>query len=572
MSILKGRKKGSAIALSAALALALVLIGIAFVGFSMYFGASNEAKNAADAGALNLVKQILIDTNNSTTVALDSSKPEEQFFVDVTENADSNVTLRNINRVWAKALLVSVNADAAGSNAGNGTSNATTALQGAQEISDALAQKLTTASNLYSFFDTYSMGNTLRMLGIGLQIQHAPTGNWQTSLMDRNDESNIEVGSSLSSSFSSISYPLPSNYQMACSRNPMPQGANGLMFLPGYVPLHVGAGSQPYWLVPFQYDEKPHLISSSNFAQNQQPPNTLPESWQHPVPNAFSVEGNATKHDGTVLSAMTWVQSNPRQTFTWAIPHSYIHILLNEMDAHWYFLPDPIEDTVFNSPAAYDYTGTSSVTGSSNFPGGVCTTSVDPGSVDPLGAELIGMDLHGIIFGYPSSGSSQLENFLLNRCDEMITDLPTQSTLATGDVDSALGCTSELLAFDASGDKNLYLYSNDGKTLTCQTQDEVTSSGPQWLQQMINNNSEPDADGTEMTITDNSQAPAPIFFSPIPDPWPCFDTEIVDLGFGFSHISVYWTPGSGYNGCLGQVRVNRWTDIDTLVVFMYSCW
>ncbi len=58
--------------------------------------------------------------------------------------------------MWGKAILVAINADAANSdgNVGTGSDNAQSACQGAQSVSDSLATKLTTPSNLFSFSPT----------------------------------------------------------------------------------------------------------------------------------------------------------------------------------------------------------------------------------------------------------------------------------------------------------------------------------------------------------------------------------------------------------------------------------
>jgi hypothetical protein len=72
-----------------------------------------------------------------------------------------------------------------------------------------------------------------------------------------------------------------------------------------------------------------------------------------------------------------------------------------------------------------------------------------------------------------------------------------------------------------------------------------------------------DPDGTETKLIDDASTPAPIFFVPIVTPDP-FCSPFLELGWGTWEKDVAWTPGSGYNGCLGQIRVKRWTDVYSL--------
>ncbi len=134
----------------------LSLLGVGFFFLLMYMGGQHETKNAVDAGTLNIGKQTL----DQITVNLDGS-PSQQCYMDVTNDADDGslpndgkVDLRRINRVWAKAMLIGINADAAEKDglAGSGESNADQAIQGAQAISTALTQQLTTPTNLYHLF------------------------------------------------------------------------------------------------------------------------------------------------------------------------------------------------------------------------------------------------------------------------------------------------------------------------------------------------------------------------------------------------------------------------------------
>src|SRR5580658_959938 len=104
-------RRGSIIAFSTVLAIALVVIGVGFLCMLMMAGGQHEIKNAVDSGMLNTGKQLL----DNIKVPL-SGDPSQQCFLDVTNDIDANppaddgnVTLRRINRVWAKAILMGIN-------------------------------------------------------------------------------------------------------------------------------------------------------------------------------------------------------------------------------------------------------------------------------------------------------------------------------------------------------------------------------------------------------------------------------------------------------------------------------
>ncbi|HMP52177.1 MAG TPA: hypothetical protein PKD05_11555, partial [Candidatus Melainabacteria bacterium] len=168
---LKARNSsGSMITFSTVLILALVILGLGFVALLMFMGGQSETKNAADSGALNVGRRSLDD------ISVNLTPGQIQLFGDVASDSetgtsgivgDNKVTLRRINRVWAKALLMAINADAAGGNAAQGTGNANNAMQAAEEISNALAQKLNNSNNLHGYFSEYASSNSVRMLGQG---------------------------------------------------------------------------------------------------------------------------------------------------------------------------------------------------------------------------------------------------------------------------------------------------------------------------------------------------------------------------------------------------------------------
>lgn len=541
----RNTQRGAAIAFSAVLAFCLVLLGVSFMYISMFMGGGREIKNAVDAGALNLAKQVI----DNVSVDL-SGDDNQQFFKDVTDNGNGKVNLRNINRVWAKAMLVALNADAAGGDAGSGDDSANNAYQGAKAISDNLYDQLTNAQNLYGFFTDYAQRNSVRMLGSGVNVIVLPGPGWNTSLMERSAESNISVDN-VADSFTALGHSIPGGFMEACTRNPQPQDASGMQFLIGYKPLEVGG--RTFWTVPFQFEEKPHMVASSTFTSNLQATNPLPAGWDTAIPNSFSVEGQVKRPDGHNQIAMSWVETNPHQTFNLCMPHSFVHIKVDDMKSHWYFFPTGYPPIEFGPAQEYGYT-TDDQTGTPMPAGGVLCSTVTPDTVT-LGFDVVGRPLDQIIFGAPDGDTTELENDLVNRCNEMVNKLGTK--FSASDVHSALSDFATY-GYLVAGQRDFYLYSPDGKTLTCQPKFIAMGMSP-WLFNMIDN----DPDGKEKKLVDDASMPGPIFFSPIVTPDP-FCIELFSFGWGTWDKDLYWTPGTGYNGCLGTVRVKRWTDVYSL--------
>ncbi len=544
-------KRGGAIVFGVVLALALVVLGCGFLLFSMFMGGQSETKNAVDAGTLNVGRKAL-DQVGVPLTTLD----ELSFFDDCTINSTNNngddtksATLRNINRIWAKALLLGINADAAQADnqAGSMAGNANSAFSAAQTLSNALADKLTDQNNLHGFFDDYAGANSTRMVGTKSQTKTLAGPNWQTSFMNRNDESNISLGGQPPNFNLPPGYSLDSSAYTQCTRTPVPSGAAGQYFLKGY--SSITAANNTYWFVPFLYDEKPYLVASSTFGASTLAANPL--GWNKPIPNGFSAEG-ATTAAGIGEKATAWVLTNPREPFQLSMPHAFLHIHIDDMTSKWFFFPlgFPIED---DPEIGYNYIPDPE-TNLPSEPGGVLCSSVTPDEV-VLGLDVVGKTLDGIIFGYPEGDKTSTENYVTNRMNEMIS-VPGKS-LSVSDMHNALSTfasTGELVA----GIRDFYVYSKDGQTISVNPEPLAIADAP-WLLPFISNT----PDGEEKKIIDDASDFGEIFFFPIVAPLPgC--TPLPPLGWGTYEKDVNWTPGSGYNGCLGQIRVTRWTDVYSL--------
>ena len=555
MSYFKRSARGSATVLSTVLALVLVVLGVGFLFFTLYMGGQRETKNAVDAGALNTAKQAmdkidvhLMGGDNQTCfrdVASDNGMPS------IAEALEGKITLRRINRVWAKALLIAINADAAqkDGNAGQGPSNANSAHSGAKAVSDALAAELSNESNLHGFFTDLAGKNSVRMLGTTASITPIAGNGWQTSFMERGDESNIVVGGS-KPAFCPPGYSMPGSMITQTTRNPKPAAANNMYFLKGYEALNVGG--KDYWQVPFLFDEKPHLVAGSIF-ESSGAKNKL--QWNNAVPNAFSVHGKAQKQGAPGEEAKSWALTNPRQPFKISMPYSFMKIHVDENKVKFFYFPAPAPIPVPGlTEGSYDYT-TNQVS-DTNFPGGILCSNVTVQSVT-VGTDVVGRPLDQIIFGIPGGNTDKLEGLMTARCNEMISKIGV--TIKDSDMHSCL-MNPLTIGWLIAGERDFYVFSPDGESLTCQPKTLAIAMAP-WLATMIDKKS----DGTETKMVDDATSPAPIFFKPIVVPAP-FCTEAFSGGTGTWNKDLYWTPGSGFNGNLGTIRAKRWTEIYTVAV------
>lgn len=538
-------KKGSMLSLGTALGFFIVVLGAGFVFLVLFMGGQKEVKSATDAGMLNVGKRNIDDIwvpvlPTSTYFDCTGDYPDKLM------DLDGKMNLRRINRVWAKALMIAINDQAAHSDGGAGSSqsSADSAYNEAKALSDLLAARLLDQVTMQGYFNTVSTQNSARMLGNGVNTSAKGGNNWKTSCMDRGCESNITMNGAPPFKFPN-GFSLVNSYYSKTSRSPVPSGAQNTWFLKGYNAMKVG--NHDYWQVPFKYDEKPHLVSQSTFEKDM-PANTA-LSWSSPVPNAFSGEGQAMKNANDGEKAISWVLSNPRQNYQMAIPHSFVNIHIDKPKSHWYFFPGafPVEFKLAEQSYGFipDYQTASMPAG-----GILCATVTTSATI---GSEIAGADLDGMVFRPPNLPGNRTMEYLVSRCNEMMT-VPG-ATITSTDVHAALSdpiCTAALWS-GASDD--FVLFSTDGKSISCRPKEAVLGFAP-WLIKVISNS----PDGTEVMALNGGMIPFPFIAPPIivPDP---FCTQNIDYAYGSIQMDVGWTPGSGYNGCLGKLRVKRWTDI-----------
>lgn len=510
-------KTGSALAFSVVLALILLLVGMAFFFISMYFGGAHETKNAIDAGALNVGRKVF-------DVSVDlGGDANQQFFQDVSDNGQIN--LRNINRVWSKALLVAVNVDAASQdagNAGNGANSVNEVFQGAQKISNNLADKLRTQTNLYDYFTEYAQKNSTRMLGAASKIEVLPGDGWQTSLMDRAAESNIELSDNLPPG-----YGLNQAFVTVCQRNPVPAKAAGKKYLRGYVPMNVLGHN--FWQIPFKYEEKPHLVARSSFDNNKLAAKALPQPWPEAVPNAFSVAGKAVNTKQLSEQSTSWVQSNPLKMYMLQIPHGFVKVRLKRNTLQWVANGIPAGSTTYGF-----------ISDSKDSPPYPIGCGVMRGTAY-VGNEYLPPTLYKAICAVPPVGGNAMD-YILQRVKEM----------NPGYTMGQLTALLNLCPISTSDEEQeFYIYPNKVTGDIVVTPENLT-----FLPDGLDKSKDPE--GSEQLLDSEG-----------PFPFPNFGTEEFDCYGSWTWPTLVtlegerrWRPGSGFQGgCLGELIIERETTL-----------
>lgn len=519
----RNNDRGGTLALSTILIIVLVVIGIAFWLLTTFFGGANETKDAVNSGALNVAVQALTAPN--LTVNL-SSDPSQQYFNDVTPNGNGQVNLVNINRVWAKALFVAINAAGAqqdGGHDGTAGSSAQAAQQAAQTISDQLAQQLDTPANLYNFFNNYSMANSVRMLGIGASVQAQPGSAWGTAYLERGFESNVQYENNLP-----VGYSNPQLFT-ACQRKPPPQAAAGLQWIAGYQPLQVMG--QNFWQVAFPFEQKPHLVDLKYFQENDSTPLSVNGAqWTTPVPNAWSVSG-VTKNTSTMNnSALAVVETNPQQNFPMEIPNGYVRIVIKANTVQ--FNPDGIPADSYS----YGFQAGSSQD-SVPYPIGCGTMS----ATAYVGNEYATDTLYQAVTGFvPMPGNTM--TYLLQRVQEMVPNYSMGNLTA-----------KMLTTFISTDDQDqtFFIYPNSNNTDI-----NISAQSSASLPAGCDGSATPE--GTSQTL--DTEAPMEL---------PNFATEDLECygSYTFPCLSIEtgtrtWIPGTSWvGGCLGELTIKRTTNV-----------
>lgn len=371
----KHRRRGSTLALIAACTIILVVIGVAFIFYTLIMGGGKELQNASDAGVLNVAKVAMIrpginldGTAGSGSITLDENSPqgnEKLQFVRCINNSTSGkaapIALGNINRVWGQVFMMGVNAQAMkfegsavmdADGTFKSTKNIDRAYNGALELNNALAKTLnpkenadTLPADLVNAFLETGTKNSLRMMGKGHEavrsqssesgvtvapIQIGEKGNGEVAYRDVGGPSNIYLPDD-NELQQIIGEETVFNAFKAMLTDPAvasEHSVNGRthQYLAGYVPINFGF-SKPVYFVPLKPGGKPHLVSMGEFKKALENP-VQQTITANAVPNTFLAKGkNQEEKSKQWVEFCAIAQAGPLDNVhQLSIPNGYIRI------------------------------------------------------------------------------------------------------------------------------------------------------------------------------------------------------------------------------------------------------
>jgi len=498
--------KGASLALVAAFSGVLILCILAAYGLANLFGASEEARNGVDASALNLANK-----------SFEVKTPPQGVYTDVVDTSGA-IGLANINRVWGKALIVNANVQSMqneGQAGGLALANAQAAYTQAESINNDLFQSLTNNATTGALFNNMAVRRGAKMLTGAKSLAATTKSAWPTAAMNRGGTSNL-----------------------AMTANQIPPDANVAIkavggYAPGYVPVEVG--NKQFYFVSFALGERPHLVSSSAFQINRVD-TTAVGQVKNPIPNAFSAIGVVEGQQAGVASN-AFAIANPQRQYPLSIPHAYVTIQITN-NAQWFVEGKKLSETQYGLTSETQW-----------------------------GVKMKPLKNKAILNGYASLGNEYAENpktHLTPTLWNVLTAIP-------GNPEAVLQQMTQRLQeigpnFTEKQLENLLI------------QQRIVPNATQYL--IYPTFASPDQTGASFQIVPlNGSAKLPPWLQTVyvPDGTekplvnegpernvPNFDWQTVEGGQGGGHYAdllgtLNWEPDSGYNQCLGQLRIAHTT-------------
>jgi hypothetical protein len=304
--------KGLSLALTSALSVVVVIVGVFAIFLMREFGGSRELQNSTDAGGLSVAKQAI----KSPSISL-SGDLETTNFSGLTDN-NGTVDLVGFNRLFGQALIVAINAQVEGTP--QAQQNANKVISAIHSPSGGIAQRLCDRLSLWdnasANFDKLASSNSMRMLPNG--SENGVASKYQAAFVDRGESTNIYLDQKI----------LPKGYQLpngvfAAVNSP----TSGLPYIKGYTDISLGDGKlgQLAALAGATVNplRQPHLISQSTFQTNRKNP---VQAGAVP-PNSFQSAAQTRAGIGNGLQNTTCSEVGVLSTdYPACIPHGYIVI------------------------------------------------------------------------------------------------------------------------------------------------------------------------------------------------------------------------------------------------------
>jgi hypothetical protein len=358
------KASGATLALVAAAAVIIILVGVGIFFLMQIFGGFRELQNATDAGNLNVAKQAL---------KLPHYTVNDTYELDFTGlvDGDNGMDLLVYNRSVGQAFLVGMNAMADRGDSGmpnvDGLKNARVVANAANggdpgdSTNQGAGQQLykmfsSHASNeLFGKFDYLAQKNAARMLGAkdGDKIQQT-TSDYDIAFMEAKGPTNVYLAGDLLPYIGDTRGRITPPTESKSAAN----NKDGNPYLAGYVDIPLGAAGVTWNLVgvPVFPGNQPHHVSSRDFYAAK---SANDAKFQGVVPpNAFksvtkadnkSTNGAATMEAYSIVGVMS-------QDFPVSVPNGYIEVY-NPAGVGGNRVYDPTEDVRANQLMNGIFTG-----------------------------------------------------------------------------------------------------------------------------------------------------------------------------------------------------------------------
>jgi hypothetical protein len=417
------------------------------------------------------------------------------------------ISLTNINRVLGKALLINANAADMKSNGQQGNlsqTNAQAAMAEANNISQQLVAALTDGQFLKTAFSQvgWEGGGGSPQPGGGKKS----ASHFGSSFVHAGQTSNVTAQQG--------QFPLNSGVRL-----------NGP--IPGYQAVNVN--DQQFFLVPFKQGEKPHLISLDEFNAGVNPPH----NWTAPVPNAFSAQGQLGSEPG--VQSTSGAVSNPQQQYTLAIPHAFVEIQLQPTSTQW-----QVNGKQAGDNTTYKFTPVTQY-GVQNKKVG-CKSQLN--GYASLGNEYASGTLLGAINGVPGKPAHQQAfQLITQRLNEI------QPGFQQPQLEQLL--KSQALVPNTTAYVLYPVYEHKDNTDPQIKIAAISQVNEGWFNPSATPDGAPKSLGIEML----QDAPNSSWGQVI-GKWQLQSHQVTVNG------QVMWTPGTGYNQCLGMLSLNRTANVN----------
>lgn len=494
-------QNASALALTVACCLVMILVFFAFLLLSLINGGEQKLNTATKSGALNVAQ-----------LMLQQSTPATGQFADVADQ-NGNITLANVNMVYAKALMIALNGqDIQSKRLANSstTENIQALINEANAICQRLQGQVNNKRTMQNYFLPAAQNNSLGMFGVGASADIGSMPNtWSTAYAFAGTESNVSVNMNQ----------LPLSANVANLNFVVKLGSH---FFPGY--KQIGAMGYYISFVPYLLQGQPQLLSPAIFEQSLQAPTAditqLPNSW-----SVSGLEKNGAQINGALTAAYS--TTNPQQTIPFKMS-GFIRIKLNPNTCTFNFEGEPC------GQFHYGYGPTPVKLSSSEFEIPNCCLAA---MLATVGLESRPGDLYSALFPY-EKGVAQTMPVLMQR----IYQIAPNANLAT---------VTALLSGTMCNDSNsqtYYLYTDKNGNLQC-------SANPTNIPSFYNLKAS--TDGNSYTIASQEfPVDAPNLAQLIAEPaGDCVGAGVAETDISISNLM--WAPSSGCNGLLGELSISR---------------